>query len=90
MNRLQCIQVMRDTPALSALSAAVAKSRSDLECWAAGMAPEELAFAKRMQATLIELEVECDREAVRMGETMNRRLIAERQAETHYMHKEAA
>lgn len=81
MNRLQCIQVMRDTPALSALSAAVAKARSDLECWSAGMAPEELTFAKRMQATLIELEVECDREAVRMGETMNRRLIAERQAE---------
>lgn len=81
MNRLQCIQAMRDTPALSALSAAVAKSRSDLECWSAGMAPEELAFAKRMQATLIELEVECDREAVRMAETMHRRLIAERQAE---------
>lgn len=81
MNRLQCIQVMRDTPALSALSAAVAKSRSDLECWAAGMAPEELAFAKRMQATLIELEVECDLEAVRMGETMSRRLLSEADTE---------
>ena len=90
MTRIQCIQAVRDTTAMSALIAARDAVREDFAKWGEAMPAEERAFTKRMLGNLIAWTIDADAAAVRMGETMNRRLMAEAQAETHDMHKEAA
>lgn len=90
MNRIQCIQAVRDTAAMSALITARDAVRDDFAKWGEAMPAEERAFTLNMLGNLIAWTVDADAAAVRMGEAMNRRLLGERQAETHDMHKEAA
>lgn len=81
MNRLQCIQSLKDGPAMSALDQAIETVRDHMEKWGRSMPMEERTYTHAILGNLIDLQVRSVTDAVRMGETMNRRLISERQAE---------
>ena len=81
MNRLQAITALRDAPAMSALNYAIETIRDDLAKWGPGMEAEERVFAKTILGTLIDLSVETDREAVRVGTQMAARLSEQSQLE---------
>ena len=75
---------------MSALDQSIETIRDHMEKWGRSMPVEERTHTHAILGNLIDLQVRSVTDAVRMAETMHRRLIAERQAETHDMHKEAA
>lgn len=85
MSRLSCIQSLKDGPAMSALDQSIETIRDHMEKWGRSMPVEERTYTHVILGNLIDLQVRSVTDAVRLGETMNRRLIAERQAETQDM-----
>lgn len=81
MTRLKAIAALRDAPAMSALNYAIETVRDDLAKWGNGMEAEERAFALSLLGKLIDLQVETDREAVRVGTQMAARLSEQSQLE---------
>lgn len=81
MTRLQAIAALRDAPAMSALNYAIETIRDDVAKWGNGMEAEEQAFALNLLGKLIDLQIETDREAVRVGTQMAARLSEQSQLE---------
>lgn len=76
MSRLSCIAMLKDGAAMSALDDAIEAIRSHQERWGHVNEPEETAFTLGILGALIELQVNSVEAAVRLGETMKQRKLA--------------
>ncbi len=76
MNRVQCINTLKEGAALSAVDAAIEAIRDHQERWGHVNEPEEDAFARAILGSLIELQVRSVEQSIRLGEAMCQRLAA--------------
>lgn len=77
MNRVQCINILKEGSALSAVDSAIEVIREHQERWGHVNEPEEDAFTRSILGSLIELQVRSVEQSIRLGDAMCRRLRSE-------------
>lgn len=77
LHRAEAINTLKEGAALSAVDAAIETIRDHRERWASTYEPEEDAFTREILGTLIELQVRSVEMAVKLGDAMARRKLAD-------------